>query len=254
MKDDVALNRAEWDAYSEEYQRRHAVDLSGDRAAAWGLWRISETRLNVLGDVSGKDVLEYGCGGAQWAIALAQRGARAVGLDISTNQLTHAAELIASAGVDIPLVQASGDATPFRSGSFDVVFNDYGVMLWVDPYDSVPEAARLLRPGGLLAFTTSSPLSIVCTDEAAESVSTTLHRDYFGMRRIAWPDGVEFQLPHGEWIRLFKDNGLTVEDLIEVRPPEDAATTYDDAGRPASWARRWPAEDLWRVRKLPSNS
>jgi SAM-dependent methyltransferase len=249
VKDDVTLNRAEWDAFSAEYQRRHARDLSGERAAAWGLWRIPENELNVLGDVAGKDVLEYGCGGAQWAVALAQRGARAVGLDISRNQLAHAAELIRSAGVEVPLVEASGDATPFASSSFDIVFNDYGVMLWVDPFDSVPEAARLLRPGGLLAFTTTSPMAIVCMSQTDEQVSTTLHRDYFGMHRIAWPDGVEFQLPHGQWIKLFKDNDLVVEDLIEVRPPENATTTYDDAGRPTWWARRWPAEDLWRVRK-----
>lgn len=249
MKDDVALNRREWDAYSGEYQRRHAPDLSGDRAAAWGIWRIPESELNVLGDITSKDVLELGCGGAQWSIALAGRGARAVGLDISANQLAHARKLVHAAGVDVALVQGSGDAVPIAAESFDIVFNDYGVMLWVDPYDSVPEAARLLRPGGLLAFLTTSPLVDVTFDEKAESVTTTLLHDYFGMHRVAWPDGVEFQLPHGDWIRLFKDNGFVVEDLIEVRPPEGAATTYEDAGRPASWARRWPAEDLWRVRK-----
>jgi SAM-dependent methyltransferase len=250
VKDDVAFNRAEWEAFSAEYQRRHARDLSGGRAAAWGLWRIPEAELKVLGDVAGKDVLEFGCGGAQWSIALARRGARAVGLDISRNQLAHAAELVRTAGVEVALVLASGDAAPFASESFDIVFNDYGVMLWVDPYDSVPEAARLLRPGGLLAFLTTSPMVEMTFEEAGGTVTTSLHRDYFGMHRIEESDGVEFQLPHGEWIRLFKDNGLVVEDLVEVRPPRNATTTYDDAGRPAWWARRWPAEDLWRVRKV----
>jgi SAM-dependent methyltransferase len=249
VKDDVAFNRAEWDAHSAEYQRTHAADFAGDRARAWGIWRVPEAELNVLGDVAGKDVLEFGCGGAHWSIALARLGAHAVGLDVSSKQLAHAADLVRAAGVDVVLVQASGDAAPFASESFDIVFNDYGVMLWVDPYDSVPEAARLLRPGGLLAFLTANPLVEMTFDDDEDSVTTTLQRDYFGMHRIEQSDGVEFQLPHGEWIRLFKDNGLVVEDLIEVRPPEGATTTYDDAGRPKWWARRWPAEDLWRVRK-----
>jgi SAM-dependent methyltransferase len=250
VNDDVALNRAEWDAYSREYQLRHAADLSGGRAAAWGIWRVPEDELHVLGDVEGKDVLEFGCGGAQWAIEIARRGGRSFGLDVSRNQLEHASELIRSAGASVPLVQASGDATPFADASFDIVFNDYGVMFWVDPFDSVPEAARILRPGGLLAFLTASPLAHMTFDDDAEMVTTTLHKDLFGMHRLEYPDGVEFRMPHGEWIRLFRANGLVVEDLIEVRAPENATTTYEDVGMPAWWARRWPAEDLWRVRKL----
>jgi len=44
---------------------------------------------------------------------------------------------------------------------------------------------------------------------------------------------------YGDWIRLFRQNGLAVEDLIELQAPEGAVTTYDDDV--AEWARRWPA-------------
>ena len=49
----------------------------------WGLWQIPESELGILGDVAGKDVLELGCGAAQWSILLARQGARVVGLDNS---------------------------------------------------------------------------------------------------------------------------------------------------------------------------
>ena len=58
----------------------------------------------------------------------------------------------------------------------------------------------------------------------------------------------EFQLTYGDWIRLFRANGLAVEDLIELRPDEDATTTYDDYA-PLEWARAFPAEHIWKVRK-----
>jgi hypothetical protein len=54
-------------------------------------------------------------------------------------------------------------------------------------------------------------------------------------------------LPYGEWIRLFRANGLEIEDLIELRAPEDGTTTYDYA--PRDWARAFPGEHIWKVRK-----
>jgi hypothetical protein len=60
---------------------------------------------------------------------------------------------------------------------------------------------------------------------------------------------IDFQLPHGQWIRLLREHGFAVEDLIELRPPDDAVTTYDEFV-PRDWARRWPAEQIWRARKL----
>ena len=107
----------------------------------------------------GKDVLEFGCGAAQWSIALAKRGARPVGLDLSDRQLEHARRLMAEAGVDFPLVHASAESVPLPDASFDIVFCDHGAMTFADPYRTVPEAARLLRPGGLFAFNHGSTIA-----------------------------------------------------------------------------------------------
>lgn len=119
-------NRALWEATSDDYERRHAGDLDGDKAMTWGLWRIPEAELGVLGEVAGKDVLELGCGAARWSIALARRGARPVGLDLSPRQLAHARRLMREAGVAFPLVEASAEAVPLPDASFDLVFCDWG--------------------------------------------------------------------------------------------------------------------------------
>ena len=146
---------------------------------------------------------------------------------------------------------ASATAVPFRDASFDVVFCDHGAMSFCDPYATVPEAARLLRPGGLLAFSLSTLFRLICfpPKDPDAPITKKLHAPYFGARVFDWGDGtVDFQIPHGEWIRLFRSHGLEVEDLIELQAPEGAESTYMDYVA-TKWARKWPAEEIWKVRK-----
>ncbi len=111
LTDHAALNRRVWDEQSDDYQARHGGQLEKSGGTAWGVWQIPESELQVLGDVAGLDVLELGCGAAQWSIALAAQGARPTGLDNSARQLDHARELMAAAGVEFPLVHASAEST-----------------------------------------------------------------------------------------------------------------------------------------------
>ena len=240
-------NREAWNSDSDAYQHRHASDL-GRRPMAWGVWRIPESELNVLGDVRGRDILEYGCGAAQWSIALANEGARSVGVDLSDRQLVHARRLASEAGVQLSLVQADGELLPFVDASFDVVFCDHGVMTFCNPDRTVAEAARLLRPGGLLAFCLATPWVDVCWDPEQGTVTRRLVEDYFGLGFMEHDGKTYYQLGYGEWIRLFRENGLSVVDLVEIRAPEEGDTTYQDFVRKA-WARRWPAEQIWKVSK-----
>ncbi len=151
--------------------------------------------------------------------------------------------------MDVPLVCASGEAVPLADASFDVVFCDHGAMSFCDPDRSVPEVARLLRDGGRFAFCHSSPLLYLTWDPERERQTRRLLRRYFDIRAFDFGDGtVDFQIPYGEWIRCFRRHGLAVEDLIELRPPKGATTTYTDYV-PYDWARRWPAEQIWKLRK-----
>jgi SAM-dependent methyltransferase len=248
LSEHARRNRAAWNADADDYQARHGRDLAGE-GKAWGTWGLPESELHVLGEVAGRDVLELGCGAAQGSIDLARAGARPVGLDLSEGQLAHARRLLVQAGVHVPLVQASAEAVPLADASFDIVFCDHGAMNFADPYRTVPEVARLLRPGGLFAFCHLSPIADLCWPDEADRAGDRLVRDYFGMHQIDAVDEVVFQLPYGEWIRLFRANGLEILDLIEPRPAADAVSSYrDDEDR--AWARRWPAECIWRLRRI----
>jgi SAM-dependent methyltransferase len=241
-------NREFWDDDADDYQAAHGGQL-GRAPLAWGAWRAPEADLRVLGDVRGLDVLEFGCGGAQWSVGLAPLGARCVAIDLSRGQLRHAHRNVGAAGVRVPLVQASGEAPPFAAASFDIVFSDHGAMSFCDPATTVAEVARLLRPGGLLAFCATTPLLYLTYDAEHDRQTRRLKLPYAQLGRMDFGEGtIDFVLPPGAWISLFRSQGLDVEDLIELVVPEGATTTYTDFV-PYSWASRWPAEQIWRVRK-----
>jgi len=244
----VNRNRAFWERTSVAYDRRCKRVLGGRSAMAWGLWRIPESRAQYLGAVRGRSILELGCGAARWSIALAKHGARPTALDLSHIQLAHARAEIRRARVHVPLVRASAEALPFTPESFDIVFCDWGAMTFADPRRTVPECARVLRPGGLLVFATASPVRYVAHDRKSDRQSRRLKADYFGMHRIEWEDSVEFQVPYGEWAALFDRHGFAIERLVETRPPAGAVTPYLSRADSA-WGRRWPMECIWRVRK-----
>lgn len=240
LPEHAEANRAAWNARADEYQEKHGPSLRG---AAWGTWQIPEAELGVLGDVEGKDVLELGCGAARFSSGLAALGARCTGVDYSERQLEHARAM----GVEFPLVHAPAEDVPLPDESFDIVFSDHGALSWGDPFRVMPEASRLLRAGGLLAFNVTSVFARMCLDYEADRQVEELLRPYFGLRQLDEGDGAAtFNLGYGEWIRLLGANGLVVEDLVEVQPPPGASTTY---GIPVDWAERWPAESLWVARK-----
>ncbi|HEY4442386.1 MAG TPA: class I SAM-dependent methyltransferase [Candidatus Elarobacter sp.] len=245
---DFERNRRAWDASSDAYQERHGAQLAR-RPDAWGIWSLPEAELQILGDVEGKDVLEYGCGAAQWAIALSLRGARVVGLDNSARQLAYAQAAVAAAGVDVRLVHAPAEHTPFADASFDVVFCDHGAMSFASPDLTIPEVARILRPGGILAFNVEHPLHAATWDDAADGPSRALHHAYFDLDRIDDPaDGsVNFARPISGYVTLLEANGFVLERLLEPRPEPEAETTYFGFAE-STWARDFPAELLLRAR------
>ncbi len=241
-------NREFWDADADAYQDVHGEQLAGGRR--WGVWGLPEDELRALGATRDLDVLELGCGGAQWSIAHDREGARIIGLDQSRAQLGYAVGAQRASDVAFPLICAAGEALPFATASFDLVFCDHGAMSFCDPARSVPEVARVLRTGGQLVFNKATIFEYLCWNERKERLSRKLHAPYFGSRRYDSDGTVDFQIPYGDWIRLFRAHGLMVEDLIELRAPEHATTTYESWD--PEWCRQWPGEEIWRVCKTGS--
>jgi SAM-dependent methyltransferase len=248
--EDLAKNRELWTRQNAEYTDEHDRRNWAAEAITWGVWGVPESEVGALGEVAGKDVIELGCGTAYFSAWLARRGARPVGVDPTPAQLETARALQQEFGLDFPLIEGVGESVPLPDASFDLAISEYGASIWADPYRWIPEAARLLRPGGRLIFLRNSTLVVLCQRLEA-GAGEQLQRPQRGLNRIEWPDTgeVEFQLPHGELIDLLRDSGFQVERLAELYAPEGAETHgyYDFVT--AEWASKWPAEELWVARK-----
>src|ERR1700722_7725404 len=187
--DHVPRNRTAWDRWAAEYA---APGLRGWAQAepTWGIWNIPEAELRVLpADLAGRDTIELGCGTGYVSSWLARRGARPVGIDNSEAQLETARALQREFGIEFPFLQGNAEEVPFPDASFDLAISEYGASIWCDPYRWIPEAARLLRPGGRLPFPVSGVLAMLTLPDEENGVAADrLLRPYFGMHRFEWSD------------------------------------------------------------------
>ena len=252
LPDHVSRNRQHWDAMADQWVG------AGERSWAqaeptWGIWGVPESELHLLpDDLEGRDAIELGCGTAYVSAWLARRGARPVGIDNSPKQLETARRLQREHGLEFPLHLGNAETTPFPDASFDLAISEYGAAIWCDPYLWIPEAARLLRPGGDLVFLGNSVIqALTVPDLLVDGPSTDrLLRDQFGMHRFEWPDddSVEFHISHGDMIRLLRGTGFDVVDLIEIQAPPGASTSFEYTS--GEWGRRWPSEEVWKARRV----
>ncbi|WP_020580121.1 class I SAM-dependent methyltransferase [Actinopolymorpha alba] len=248
LPEHVRRNREVWDT-------RHGAWFGAKARAQWaaephwGIWATPQSELPVLpDDLAGKDLIELGCGTGYVSAWAARAGARPVGIDNSEHQLATARQMQQEFGVSFPLLHGNAESVPCPDASFDVAISEHGAVSWCDPYAWIPEAARLLRPGGELIFLRDSTLLALCVPDEGPA-GRTLLREQAGMRRIDNSDGsVNFSLPHGPMVRLLRDSGFLLEDLIEVYAPENASTDFDYVD--LEWARQWPSAEVWKARRV----
>ncbi len=247
--DYLERNRAAWERWAPEYA---AVGRKAWRETElrWGIWGLLESELRLLEGVnSNSDVVELGCGTASVSAWLARMGHRPVAVDIARGQLETARQLQDEFAITFPLVHANAEQLNFDDASFDLALSEYGASLWCNPRRWLPEAQRLLRPGGLLIFVTNSALLMTCTPSDGGPAVDRLIRDHFSTYRVEFLNGaVEFHLTHGRWIRVLRSFGFVLENLIEVRPPPGSEARFGFVS--LEWARRWPSEEIWIARKL----
>ena len=253
LPDYALVNRATWTKANAEYTDRRARDGWAQAEITWGMWRLPEREVAALPDVTGKDVIELGCGTAYFGAWLKRAGARrVVGIDVTPAQLDTARRMDEEFGLGLELVEANAEDVPLPDASFDLAFSEYGASIWCDPALWIAESARLLRPGGELLFMRGSTLRILCSPDEGR-IDDRLVRPQKGLYRLEWRDdddaGVEFHPGTADLFRILRENGFQLLDLQELFAPEDAVDHEYYSEPPADWSKRWPAEEIWHARK-----
>jgi SAM-dependent methyltransferase len=253
LPDYAVQNRATWTTANAKYTAGHARDSWAQEHIHWGVWKVPEDEVRVLPEVKGLDVIELGCGTAFFSAWLKKRGARrVVGVDITPAQLATAREMDAEFGLGLEFIEANAEDVPLPDASFDVAVSEYGASIWCDPYRWIPEAARLLRPGGELVFMRNSTLQLLCSPDEDRVAERLIHPQK-DMHRFDWtePDGTstEFHISASQMFQLLGKTGFEVLDFRELFAPDDAVDHPYYSYVPAEWAKRWPAEEIWRARK-----
>jgi len=250
-RDYVAVNREGWTRANAEYTDAQARDAWAQEEITYGKWQLPERELRVLPEVKDKDVIELGCGTAYFGAWLKRAGARrVVGIDVTPAQLATASRMDEHFGLGLELIEANAEDVPLPDATFDLVVSEYGASIWCDPALWTAEAARLLRPGGELFFLRGSTLQMLCMPDEGQ-VDERLVRPQRGLYRLEWYDddpGVEFHPSTSELFAILRSNGFELLDFRELFAPEDAVDHeyYDTV--PAEWAKRWPDEEIWRLR------
>ena len=213
--DSVAINRELWTRTNAEYTDAKALEAWQRPDLLWGVWNVPESDVRALpDDVAGLDVVELGCGTAYVCAWFARNGARAVGVDPTPAQLQTARRCQAELGIEFPLVEAPGESVPLADASPTSSSRSTARRSGPTPHRWIPEAARLLRPGGGLVVSAEQHALDALQPGRRPGRGAAAAPAGFGLHRIDWEDdegGVEFHLGHGDWIRLLRANGFEIE-------------------------------------------
>ena len=163
-----------------------------------------------------------------------------------SEQLATARRMQRRIGPVFPLVDGDAERVPLASGRFDLVVSEHGAAAWCDPERWLPEAARLLRPGGRLVFLTNSHLSALCVPAEEGVAGERLLRGQREAYRVQWSGGGSSSIPRtGTGCGCCADLVSWSRRMHEIYAPPDGADHpfYEIVSH--EWATRWPAEELW---------
>ena len=228
----LRANKADWDAYADEYQSTHGAFL-GDSGFLWGPEGVREDSLGALGEVAGRDVLEIGCGAGQCSRWVLAHGGRPVGIDVSMRQLQHGRRIDHEHGVVVPMLLASAARLPFPDARFDVVFSAFGALQFVaDAPALVSDVARVLRRGGVFAFSITHPTRWMFPDDPGPD-GLVASQSYWDRTPYVEVDDVtgetryvEHHRTIGDWVAALAASDFVLTALHEPEWPADHDRTW----------------------------
>ncbi|WP_340383869.1 bifunctional class I SAM-dependent methyltransferase/NUDIX hydrolase [Streptomyces sp. SS7] len=210
-----SVNAAAWQAYAVHHLRRGTVLAEAERID-WGFPGAGPDE-SFLGELSGRRVLDLGCGTGRHAARLVRAyGAEVDAVDLAPGQVERARARYGSLP-GLRLVHADAVAHLRDCAPYDVIYSVNAVP-YVDPRRLLPALATALKPGGTLCF------SVLHTDSAGEGPGAEFSARPEVLRFAGggeatvrmWVLGTEV------WEDLIAGHGLRVERVETVAAPDPA--------------------------------
>lgn len=236
-----------WNQISEEW-----CDIAPNNETR--LHFIMPYMLRLMGDVSGKRILDLGCGEGGYSRELTCKNAEVVAIDCAEYSIEYAKRQSLKDGLDIKYyIRNSNDLYGFENSSFDIVLCSMMLMDCEDLDGTIKEISRVLKPSGKLF---ASVLHPCFTGKKIGREGKGINRkviieDYFNPTEYSQtlPNGnIEVIWRHRtieEYVKLFVKHGLTIVDLNEARPTiEEFEISVGIA-----WLNKIPLFLFWELKK-----
>jgi SAM-dependent methyltransferase len=218
-----------WNSWADQFQEEYGGDEI-DVGIAWGPGAAEGDDLGLLGDLEGTKAIELGCGGAQFGIALSERGADVTGVDISAEQLAYARALADDRDQNIEFIETSVTDMPMiQDATYELAFSAWAFQ-WVADLDACfAEAYRILEDGGRFVFSVDHPYYKLLDPETPD-----FERSCFDVSpRRAYSDSLDAEMviyrrPVSEVVNRLIDTGFTIEELREpgYADPDDYESEF----------------------------
>ena len=189
---------------------------------------LARRLLGMAGDVSGKRVLDAGCGEGHVARLFARHGAEVVAADISPRLLEHARRLEARDPYGIDFVEADlARGLPAHQGSFDLATANMMLDDCEDLAGVLRGIAGALKPNGRLFLSLNNPYALVTRGKVDDYFASGPLTQTFGTDRS------EYQVPFyyrtfEEWVAAFRQADFLLRSLVDVPPDPGDPHLPDD--------------------------
>lgn len=164
--DTLASGAADYDDFA-------AVYAVANDTGPFNAWYTRPEMLRLAGDVSGRRVLDAGCGHGPLMVALRDRGAVVSGFDLSPAMIAIAEDRLGS-DVDLKVADLAAPL-PYADDAFDVVTCSLALHYVEDWAPTLAELRRVLKPGGRLVVSIIHPFVYAFSYQ---------DQDYFDLTRI----------------------------------------------------------------------
>ena len=248
MNDTLAQNKASWDAMADSWFGTTALPV-------YGCYIPREDELNLFPDLTGKAVLDVGCGSGHSLLWCAKKGASELwGVDLSSRQIENAERFLTESGYAPHLFAAPMESDcGLPTEHFDVVYSIYALGWTTDLPGTLRRIASYLKPGGVLIFSWDNPILRHMSVENGQLVLSDSYTKDEVFSYIQREQPVTLQNYRcSTYINELAAAGFAIERFVEETDPSVLSQTPEFSEKYYSpWkATKIPLSLIFKARKL----